>query len=196
VTDFLYRIDGRNRPKRNPAPNVECLKICPILSVPALLISIALLAGLVLWKVGNRPRIHKVSLCDLPRYVEVLFRRGYNQRFMVIQDPASEHFVQLSKYITSDSTVGLRCAFPKAAWSAQYYPRVEKELLDREIPFSTFDTKAATGVTEFLIIDLDARLEAAVELVQMIFQNTFGFPANHVVNIHFCSVGVRDEMIR
>ena len=168
----------------------------PILSVPALLISIALLAGLVVWKIGNRPHIHKVSLRDLSRYVEALFRRGYNQAFMVIQDPASDHFVQLSKYIRPDSIVGLRCDFPKAAWSAQYYARVEKELCDREIPFSAFDTKSASGVTEFLVIDLESDPDAAVKLVRLIFQDLFGFPANYVVNIHFRNISVRDEMIR
>jgi hypothetical protein len=168
----------------------------PILSVPALLISIALLAGLVVWKIGNRPRIHKVSLRYLSRYVGALFRRGYNQGFMVIQDPASDRFVQLSKYIRPDSIVGLRCDFPKAAWSAQYYARVEKELCDREIPFSAFDTKSASGVTEFLVIDLESDPDAAVKLVRLILQDVFGFPANYVVNIHFRNISVRDEMIR
>jgi hypothetical protein len=168
----------------------------PILSVPALLISIALLAGLVVWKIGNRPRIHKVSLRDLSRYIGALFRRGYNQGFMVIQDPASDHFVQLSKYIRPDSIVGLRCDFPKAAWSAQYYARVEKELCHRKIPFSAFDTKSASGVTEFLVIDLESDPDAAVKLVRLIFQDVFGFPANYVVNIHFRNISVRDEMIR
>jgi hypothetical protein len=168
----------------------------PILSVPALLISIALLTGLVVWKIGNRPHIHKVSLRDLSRYVGALFRRGYNQGFMVIQDPASDHFVQLSKYIRPDSIVELRCDFPKAARLAQYYARVEKELCDREIPFSAFDTKSASGVTEFLVIDLESDPDAAVKLVRLIFQDVFGFPANYVVNIHFRNISVRDEMIR
>jgi hypothetical protein len=159
----------------------------------------------MVWKIGNRPRIHKVSLRDLSRYVEALFRRGCNQGFMVIQDPASDHFVQLSKYIRPDSIVGLRCDFPKAAWSAQYYPRVEKELCDREIPFSAFDTKSASGVTrdviayfheQFLVIDLESHPDTAVKLVRLIFQDGFGFPANYVVNIHFRNISVRDEMIR
>lgn len=77
----------------------------------------------------------------------------------------------------------------------QYYPRVERELIDRQIPFSTFDTKAMTGVTEFLVINLEARLDTAVEFVRVIFQNVFGFPANHVVSIHFCNVSVRDETV-
>jgi hypothetical protein len=94
-----------------------------------------------------------------------------------------------------DSIVGLKCDFPKAAWSAQYYARVEKELCDREIPFSAFDTKSASGVTEFLVIDLESDPDAAVKLVRLIFQDVFGFPANYVVNIHFRNISVRDEMI-
>lgn len=166
------------------------------LSILAVSVSLILLTGLIVWKIGNKPRLHKVSLRDVSKYVEALFRRGYNQGFMVIRDPASEHFVQLSKYIIPDSTVGLRCDFPKAAWSAQYYPRVEKELSDREIPFSIFETKAAQGVTEFLVIDLKSRPESAAQLVGLIFNDVFGFPANYVVNIHFSNISVRDEMIR
>jgi hypothetical protein len=131
----------------------------------------------------------------LQPYMAALLRRGYHEGFMVIKDPASGHFVQLSKYIRPDSAIGLRCDFPKAAWSVQYYPRVERELIDRQIPFSTFDTKAMTGVTEFLVINLEARLDTAVEFVRVIFQNVFGFPANHVVSIHFCNVSVRDETV-
>jgi len=164
--------------------------------VAAVLILIVLLAGLAVWKIGNRPRIHKVSLSDLSKFVEALFRRGYDQGFMVIQDPASERFVQLSKYVTPDSTIGLRCDFPKAKWSAPYYPRVEKELSEREMPFSVFETKMAKGVTEFLVIDLKSQPEAATELVRLIFKKVFGFPANHVVNIHFSNISVRDEVIR
>ena len=114
---------------------------------------------------------------------------------MVIQDPASDHFVQLSKYIRPDSILGLRCDFPKAAWSAQYCPRVEKELCDREIRFSAFDTKSASGVTEFLVIDLESHPDTADKLVRLIFQDVFGFPADYVVNIHFRNINVRDEMI-
>jgi hypothetical protein len=152
------------------------------------------LALYLFWAYGKRPYWHKnIALDDLKRFLELLLFRGYNGGFISICIPDREEFLQLSKYITRDNSIGLQLDFPLAKWSKHYYDSFKELLIDQGIRFEIQAT-SDENIPEFIVVDMKQDLDFAQVLIKKIIQNIYKFNVVKV-DLHFQNVSPRDEKI-
>jgi hypothetical protein len=166
-----------------------------------LLISLAVLIGLIIWLLLRRakPTKYRIALSDVDvrKFLRVLLYRGYNGGFLIIEAREGEPFIQFSKYIANDR-VGIQFDFPQAPWSKDYFDPL-KQALDRR--FSKYKVSDVPGsdlsnpVTKFLEIDLGQDLEAAAELARLSLVDVFKVDPNENLTIYFDGVSPKDQKI-
>jgi hypothetical protein len=155
---------------------------------------IIVLALSLFWVYGKKPYMHKnIALDDLKSFLEVLLFRGYDGGFISICIPDREEFLQFSKYIISENSIGLQLDFPLAKWSKHYYDSLKKLLIDQGIKFET-QTTSKEEIPEFLVVDIKQDLDFAQVLIKQIIQSIYKLN-NVKVNLHFENVSPRNEKI-
>ena len=112
---------------------------------------------------------------EIPNRLARLLRKGRDGEFLVIQDVASERFVQIRKYADGPGHSGLSFDFPRAPWSAMYYDQVQSRMERDGIRFALQPTLDAP-VTEFLQVDCGRDLELATTVVDRVLFDVFGIP--------------------
>jgi len=147
------------------------------------------------WVVGRKPHIHKgVSQMEIPRYLETLLHRGYDQGFVIIRDPQSDKFIQFAKYIDDVGRVGLRFDFPLAPWSSRYYQKLKDAFMERDILFEVVHT-GESPVEEFVAVDVGDRLPLARNIVRLVLQEVFEVASGVRFNISFERVSPKNELV-
>jgi hypothetical protein len=148
---------------------------------------------------GFRPKIHRnIPLKGLIEFLTILFHRGFNGGFMIVQVPYDskkfKRFIQFSKYIGGKKKVGLQLDYPLAEWSKPYYEKLKSVLKRNDILFDIEKTDEE-GVPEFLVIDFKKDLEKAENVASLIFQELYGFSPDYCVELYFVNVNPKDEKI-
>ena len=116
----------------------------------------------------------KYNLESLYGPIDDLLQLGYDTSFLVIEFPYSRKFVQLKKYINSDTDHGIEFMFPKAKWSIKYFDDIETFCITNKIPYSIKKNTYQKHTLDFLYIDFAKDTERAYDIVKRILVEIFG----------------------
>jgi hypothetical protein len=162
---------------------------------PIVIVIAALLgAGPILfWHYGKKPYKHKgLAVDDLEKYFATLLNRGFNGGFLVIEVPKRPLFIQFSKYIGKQGSIGLQFDFPRVGWSENYYELVKNEASKSKFQFSL---QRGSDHTEFITINLNQDIAQAVVLSKLVLQSVFKLDPATKLNLFFGNVSPKDEKI-
>lgn len=102
-----------------------------------------------------------------------LLRQGYNGGFLIISVEQSQKFVQLNKYIQGPGRIGLELAFPRAAWSVDFYPSLERWCKAKKVPYR-ISRSGHEDPLEFLFVDLGRDVAYVHGFVSDVFREILG----------------------
>lgn len=157
--------------------------------------ALALVVIILVWKRAKKPFIHKnISQQSLTKFFEALLFRGHNTGCLFIGIPNETKFLQFSKYIDAQSSVGLRFDFPLADWSRNYYEPLKKALANGGFEFAIKPT-GDDRIPEFIVVDLKQNLESALALTLLALRDIFRLNPNELVELYFENVSPKDEKI-
>jgi len=156
---------------------------------------IAFVAIGVVWavRVAWRP-FRKVPLERIPRYLEMLLKRGHNGALLILTEAGSYRFLQFEKYIRQGGDQGLCMSFPRAPWSERYYEQIKALCLDRGVQISE-TPGVSTSTREFLDADLKQDVNVAYLLVRDVFLDIFRAPTPWLVNVQTSGISARNESV-
>lgn len=102
---------------------------------------IIILAGVCVFylfnKYMNSPHRHRrVKPEQLDSYISTLYRRGFNNGFMIIKTRGRREFVQFTKIISREKDVSL---YSPVKWVGQYYDSILSFLSQKNIDFKIVD---------------------------------------------------------
>ncbi len=104
---------------------------------------------------------------EVRRSLEILSKKGRHFDFVIIEDPASELWLQVRKW--DDGTEEhIEIGFPLCAWSFPYEERLRAFLRDRRITFDTLEHDI-----DFLMIGRDLPPDRLADLCFEIFADVF-----------------------
>jgi len=160
-----------------------------------LCLALALVVIMLLWKRAKKPFMHKnISQQDLGTFLEVLLFRGYDRGRLFIRIPNDIRFLQFSKYIDKDSSVGLHFDFPLAEWSTNYYGPLKIALANAGFLFDIKPTGDGR-IPEFIVVELKQNSKSALTLALLVLQDIYGLNENDPIELYFENVSPKDEKI-
>ena len=128
---------------------------------------LVLVAAVALWKYAGSPLKHRnLSVDQLRKYFDVLIDRGYPNGFMIIEVPQTAIFLQFVKEEGDEQSPKIRCDFPLAPWSREYYVAVAR--LASELNLSYRETSVGDNpkeVQKFLHNEFGSRIALASRFV-------------------------------
>ena len=100
--------------------------------------------------------------------------------------------MQFTKHIT-DKGVTLQLQFARAPCSAEYYPKLQDLLKQREYYFDIWpvrpEDKFAPEIDEFIVVNLEQDLERAVRLTKLILLEIFKLNPGDNASVWFGNIG-------
>ena len=143
------------------------------LAIIGILIAIGIIAfGRGAAKIG-RQRVALWSDLDaagVKRGLDLLLKRGYDGAFAVFRHRETGRFIQFLKYVTPEGKVGLEMHFPRADWSAPFYPKVLDALRQRGVEFErlAIDRRVVPDpdTTEFAYVDFGSDIDLATTVAE------------------------------
>jgi hypothetical protein len=111
------------------------------------------------------------------RGLDLLLKRGYQGAFAIVEHQKTGRFVQFLKYVDDAGEVGLEMHFPRADWSAAFYPKILTLLRSRGIEFErqAVDRQVVPDpqTAEFICVDFAANTTLAADVASQIATDIF-----------------------
>jgi len=111
-----------------------------------------------------------------------LLRCEVDQAILFVRPRLSRvKFLQFPRYKKDDGSLGIKLAFPYAAWSVDYFPQVVTEASKRGLSYEVDGT--GNVVDRFVFVRFDESVDQAADFAKFILLDVFGFDANYSFRI-------------
>lgn len=122
-----------------------------------------------------------------------LYRRGYDQGYIVVKLRNRPEFVQLSKHIGQSERVRLTMDFPIAPWSERYKESLASLLREWNVEFAEVPREENIS---FVIAELGDDVGKCERLMEAVFEDVFGVSTRaRRFNVDFDGVSPYEERI-
>ncbi|RLA28417.1 MAG: hypothetical protein DRR11_16695 [Gammaproteobacteria bacterium] len=110
--------------------------------------------------------------------LDQLLKCELEQAFLSIRPKfAATKFLQFGRYPIGDSRLGIELAFPSAAWSDDYFPKIVTAASQRGLKYEVQELKGE--VNRFVFVQFEDSAYQAAAFAQSVLTDVFGFAPDY-----------------
>jgi hypothetical protein len=148
------------------------------------------------WLIKRPFKRKGIPFNEIPKYVEILYFRGYDGGFIIIEIPKTGQFLQFRKYIIEKGNVGIQFDYPLTPSTKSYYGLVKDLLINIGVHYQVEDIdrtyRGKQLVEEFIVIDFGQDFKKAASIAQEIIKSIYQIDTQKTVDISFGRVSARN----
>ena len=93
----------------------------------------------------------------------------------------ADNFLQFDRYPMSDGRQGIELAFPSAAWSDDYFPKIISAASQQGLKYEIQELKG--DVNKFVHVRFEDSVDQAAGFAKSILTDVFGFSSNYTFRV-------------